>query len=138
MEKNLKEKSFKLVYWVTLLLLTWDTLDTIYRFFFVGYLGGGSAFPGVDSIIKPTSLDLIVFVFAQTFIIYGIYLLYNLKKTGGYWFLGSQFVYLIYTSFFGPIAAIGFLNILTPIMLFFSLYFLLTIFVPWYYSEKFN
>ena len=41
MEKGVKEKSFKFVYWAMLLLLFGDTLDTLYRFVFVGYLGGG-------------------------------------------------------------------------------------------------
>ena len=138
MEKNLKEKFFKIVYWAVLLLLVGDTVDTIYRFCFVGYLGSGSTFPGIDSVIKPTTLDLVVFILAQFFIIYGIYLLYNLKKIGGYWFLASQLLFLIYASFFGPIAVIGVVNILLPVMLFFLLYFVLVIVFPWYYSEKFN
>ena len=137
-EKNTKERSFKFVYWLVLLLLVLDTLDTFYRFVFVGYLGEGSTFPGLDYTIKPTSIDLVVFLLAQVFIIYGIYLLYFLKKIGGYWFLGSQLFFLIYASFFGPVAEIGFLNILLPIALFFCLYVILAIIVPWFYSEKFN
>ena len=121
-----------------MLLLFGDTLDTVYRFVFVGYLGEGSTFPGVDSVIKPTSVDLVFFLLSRVFIIYGIYLLYNLKKIGGYWFLGSQLFFLIYSSLFGPVAEIGFLNIFLPIALFFCLYFVLTIAVPWFYSEKFN
>tara|TARA_B100001250_G_scaffold355135_1_gene329439 strand:- start:433 stop:849 length:417 start_codon:yes stop_codon:yes gene_type:complete len=138
MENGLKEKSFSFVYWVMLLLLVGDTLDTLYRFVFIGYLGGGSTFPGLDYAIKPTSVDLVVFLMAQVFIIYGIYLLYNLRKIGGYWFIGSQLFFLIYASFFGPIAEIGFSNILLPIVLFFCLYVMLVIIVPWFYSDKFN
>ena len=111
MEKGFKEKSFRFVYWVVLLLLVGDTLDTLYRFVFVGYLGEGSTFPGLDYAIKPTSLDLVVFLLAQVFIIYGIYLISCLRKVGGYWFLGSQLFFLIYASFFGPVAEIGFSNI---------------------------
>ena len=138
MEKTIKERMFRYVYWVVLLLLVGDTLDTFYRFVFIGYLGEGSTFPGVDSVIKPTSLDLVVFLLSQFFIIYGIYLLYFLKKIGGYWFLGSQLFFLIYASLFGPIAEIGLSNILLPVVLFFCLYVVLVIIVPWIYSEKFN
>tara|TARA_B100001540_G_C15513407_1_gene509133 strand:- start:38 stop:454 length:417 start_codon:yes stop_codon:yes gene_type:complete len=138
MENGLKEKSFSFIYWVMLLLLVGDTLDTLYRFVFIGYLGEGSTFPGLDYAIKPTSVDLVVFLMAQVFIIYGIYLLYNLRKIGGYWFLGSQLFFLIYASFFGPIAEIGFSNILLPIVLFFCLYVMITIIIPWFYSDKFN
>ena len=138
MEKNIKERSFRFVYWVVILLLAADTLDTIYRFVFVGYLGDGSTFPGVDSVIKPTSLDLVFFFLAQVFIIYGIYLLYNLKKIGGYWFLGSQLLFLIYASLFGPIAEIGLSNILLPVGLFFCFYVVIVIIIPLLYSEKFN
>ena len=138
MEKTIKERMFRYVYWVVLLLLVGDTLDTFYRFVFIGYLGEGSTFPGVDSVIKPTSLDLVVFLLSQFFIIYGIYLLFNLKKAGSYWFLGSQLFFLIYASLFGPIAEIGLSNILLPVVLFFCLYVVLVIIVPWIYSEKFN
>jgi len=138
MERGVKEKSFRFVYWVVFFLLVGDTLETLYRFVFVGYLGEGATIPGLDHVVKPTSIDLFVFLLAQVFIIYGIYLLYNLRKIGGYWFLGSQLFFLIYASFFGPIAEIGFLNILLPVILFFCLYVILTIIVPWFYSEKFS
>lgn len=137
MEIGFKARSFAFVYWVMLLVLVGDTVDTFYRFV-SGYLGGGSSFPGVDVLVQPTTLDLIVFIIVQTGVVYGIYLLYSLKKTGGYWFVGSQLLFLIYASFFGPIAKIGILNILTPILLFFLLYVFLTIFIPWFYSEKFK
>ena len=75
-----------------LLFLTGDTIDTIYRFLFIGYLGEGTTFPGVSSAIKPDTNDLIIFIIVQIGIIYGIYLLYNLKKIGGYWFLGSNLI----------------------------------------------
>ena len=137
-EKNTKERSFRFIYWLVLLLLVLDTLDTFYRFVFVGYLGKGSAFPGIDYLIKPNSLEMVVFLITQFFIVYGIFLLYNLKKIGGYWFLGSQLFYLTYSSFFGSIAKVGFLNIVLPVVVFFILYFVLTIIIPWFYSEKFN
>tara|TARA_B100001250_G_scaffold387830_1_gene385586 strand:+ start:288 stop:704 length:417 start_codon:yes stop_codon:yes gene_type:complete len=138
MEKNIKEKSFGFVYWIMLLLLVINTIDTFFRFFFVGYLGGGSTLLSVDSVVKPTSLDLVVFLLTQVCIVYGIYLLYNLKKMGGYLFLASQLFFLTYTSLFGPVAEIGLSSVLLPVIFFFCLYFILTIIVPWFYSEKFN
>ena len=94
--------------------------------------------PGVDSFIKPTTIDLIVFIIFEIGIIYGIFLLYKLKKLGGYWFLGSNVLFTIYASIFGPIAEIGIYNILLPIVLFFCLYIFLTILIPWFYSDKFE
>ena len=41
----------------------------------------------------------------QIGIIYGIYLLYNLKRVGGYWFIVSQILFLIYASFYGITAS---------------------------------
>ena len=138
MNTKFKIRSFKFVYWVMIIFLLYDTVDTIYRFIFIGYLGEGATFPGVKSAIKPDTIDLIIFIIVQVGVIYGIYLLYKLKKIGGYWFLGSNFIFLIYASVFGPIAEIGLFNILTPIILYFCLYIILSIIVPWFYSEKFN
>ena len=138
MSTNFKTKSFKFVYWIMLILLVVDSLDTIYRFVVTGYLGDGTSFPGMDSVIKPDTIDLVIFAFIQIGIVYGIFLLYRLKKVGGYWFLGSNIVFLIYASIFGPISEIGILNIITPIFLYFCLYIFLAIIIPWFYSNKFK
>ena len=138
MENSLKNRSFKIIYWLMLILLTGDTIDTIYRFIIIGYLGEGTTFPGIDSIIKPNFIDLIVFTIFQILIIYGIFLLYQMKKFGGYLFIGSQLAFLFYASIFGPIAEIGITNILLPITIFFCLYLLLVIIVPWFYSDEFH
>ena len=138
MNTDIKTRSFKFVFWIMLILLSGDTIDTIYRFIIIGYLGEGTTFPGVDSIIKPNTIDLIIFLIVQIGIFYGIYLLYKLKKIGGYWFLGSNFIFLIYASILGPIAEIGILNILMPIILYFCLYIILSICIPLLYSDKFN
>jgi len=138
MNTDIKTRSFKFVFWIMLILLSGDTIDTIYRFIIIGYLGEGTTFPGVDSIIKPNTIDLIIFLIVQIGIFYGIYLLYQLKKIGGYFFLGSNFIFLIYASILGPIAEIGIQNILVPIILYFCLYIILSICIPWFYSDKFN
>ena len=135
---TLKLRLFKFIYWIMLILLAGDSIDTIYRFIFIGFLGGGTSFPGFDEVIKPNTIDLIMFLIVQVGIIYGIYLLYKLKKNGGYWFLGSNTFFLIYASIFGPISVIGINNILLPIILYFCLYVAFAILVPWFYSEKFE
>ena len=137
MDKSFKTRSFKFVYWIMLIFLVGDTLDTFYRTI-SGYLGDGMSFPGFDLVLQPTTLDIIVFLILQCGAIYGIYLLYKLKKVGGYWFLGSNFIFLIYASILGPIAEIGILNILMPIILYFCLYIILSICIPWFYSDKFE
>ena len=135
---SLKLRLFKFIYWIMLILLAGDSIDTIYRFIFIGYLGEGTSFPGFDEVIKPNTIDLIMFLIVQIGIIYGIYLLYKLKKIGGYWFLGSNILFLLYASIFGPISVIGINNILLPIILYFCLYVVLAILIPWFYSEKFE
>ena len=138
MSENLKSKLFKPLYWIMLLFLAGDTIDTIYRFVITGYFGEGTTFPGVTAAILPNTTDLIIFLIFEIGVIYGIYLLYNLRKIGGYWFLGSNILFLVYASVFGPIAEIGIFNILLPILLFFCVYIIFTIIVPIIYSDKFK
>jgi len=138
METSFKLRAFKFVYWIMLIFLIGDTLDTIYRSVVKGYLGEGTTFPGSDVLIKPTTTDMLVFLIIMFGVIYGIYLLYNLKKVGGYWVVGSNILFVIYASIFGPIAEVGFSSVLPIIAIYFTIYIILTIGVPWYYSEKFE
>ena len=137
MNKSLKSRSFNFVYWIMLILLVGDTLDTIYRTI-TGYLGDGASFPGVDTLIKPGGTDLIVFFIVQLGVIYGIYLLYNLKKIGGYWLMGSNIIFLLYATTIGPIAEVGFFTIAPVIILYFGIYIILSIGIPRFYSDKFE
>ena len=138
MQTSFKARSFKFVYWIMLIFLVGDTLDTIYSTVVEGYLGEGSAFPGSDVLFQTTTTDMIVFFVILIGLIYGIYLLYNLKKVGGYWVVGSNILFVIYASIFGPIAEVGFSSVLPIIGIYFTIYIILTIGVPWYYSEKFE
>ena len=138
MKTGFKERSFKFFYWIMIILLVGDTLDTIYSTVVEGYLGEGSAFPGSDVLFQTTTTDMIVFLVILIGLIYGIYLLYNLKKVGGYWVVGSNILFVIYASIFGPIAEVGFSSVLPIIAIYFTIYIILTIGVPWYYSEKFE
>ena len=138
METDFKARSFKFVYWIMLILLVGDTLDTIYSTVVEGYLGEGSAFPGSDVLFQANTTDIVVFLIILIGVIYGIYLLYNLKKVGGYWVVGSNILFVIYASIFGPIAEVGFSSVLPIIAIYFTIYIILTIGVPWYYSEKFE
>ena len=137
MEIGFKERSFKFVYWIMLIFLAGDTIDSIYRTV-TGFLGEGTTFPGSDIVVNPTASDMVVFLIIMIGVIYGIYLLYNLKKAGGYWVVGSNIVFIIYASIFGPIAEVGFSTVLPIMALYFSIYVVLVIGVPWYYSDKFE
>jgi hypothetical protein len=101
-------------------------------------LGEGTTFPGSDVLIQPTTTDMVVFLIIIIGVIYGIYLLYNLKKAGGYWVVGSNIVFIIYASIFGPIAEVGFSSVLPIIALYFAIYIILALCVPWFYSDKFE
>ena len=120
-----------------LIFLAGDTLDTIYRTL-TGYLGEGTSFPGVETLIMPTSTDLIVFFILQLGVIYGIYLLYNLKKIGGYWLMGSNIIFILYASTLGPIAQVGFSTMAPMILIYFCIYLILSIGIPRFYSDKFE
>ena len=137
MDTGFKSRSFKFVYWIMLIFLVGDTLDTIYRTI-TGYLGEGTTFPGSDVVVQPTTSDMFVFIIVMVGVIYGIYLLYNLKKAGGYWVVGSIIIFMIYATILGPISEVGFFSVLPIIALYFTIYIILTIFVPWFYSEKFD
>jgi hypothetical protein len=137
METGFKARSFKFVYWIMLIFLAGDTIDTVYRTV-TGFLGEGTTFPGSDIVVNPTASDMVVFLIIMIGVIYGIYLLYNLKKAGGYWVVGSNIVFIIYASIFGPIAEVGFSTVLPIMALYFSIYVVLVIGVPWYYSDKFE
>ena len=137
METGFKARSFKFVYWIMLIFLAGDTIDTVYRTV-TGFLGEGTTFPGSDIVVNPTASDMVVFLIIMIGVIYGIYLLYNLKKIGGYWVVGSNIVFIIYASIFGPIAEVGFSTVLPIMALYFSIYVVLVIGVPWYYSDKFE
>ena len=91
MQTNLKSQSFTFIFWIMLILLTGDTIDTIYRFILIGYLGEGTTFPGVEYPIKPDTIDLLVFIIVQIGIFYGIYLLYKLKKIRWLYFYYIKF-----------------------------------------------
>ena len=138
METNFKSRSFKFVYWIMLIFLVGDTLDTIYRSVVTGYLRESTTFPGSDVLVQLTTTDMFVFLIIMIGVIYGIYLLYNLKKAGGYWVVGSNIVFIIYASIFGPIAEVGFSSVLPIIALYFAIYIILAICVPWFYSDKFE
>ena len=138
MQTGFKARSFKFVYWIMIIFLVGDTLDTIYSTVVEGYLGEGSAFPGSDVLFQANTTDIVVFLIILIGVIYGIYLLYNLKKVGGYWVVGSNILFVIYASIFGPIAEVGFSSVLPIIGIYFTIYIILTIGVPWYYSEKFE
>jgi len=137
METGFKERSFKFIYWIMLIFLAGDTIDTVYRTV-TGFFGEGTTFPGSDIVVNPTTSDMVVFLIIMIGVVYGIYLLYNLKKIGGYWVVGSNIVFIIYASIFGPIAEVGFSTVLPIMALYFSIYVVLVIGVPWYYSDKFE
>ena len=137
MKNNFKLSSFKFAYWIMLILLVGDTLDTFYRTL-NGYFGEGTSFPGVDLVIQPTTLDILTFLVFQCGAIFGLYLLYNLKKRGGYWFIISNLLFLIYAKTIGPIAEVSISIVLPMLILYFGIYVILAIFIPWFYSNKFE
>ena len=137
MDTSFKSRSFKFAYWIMLIFLVGDTLDTFYRTL-TGYFGEGTSFPGVDLVIQPTTPDIFVFIILQCGAIYGLYLLYNLKKSGGYWFIASNLLFLIYAKTIGPIDEVSISIVLPMLILYFGIYVILAICIPLFYSNKFD
>ena len=138
MGSSFKYKSFKFVFWIIFIFLVADTLDTSYRFVVIGYFGDGASFPGAASPIKPDKIDLVVFLIVQIGIVSGIYFLYKLKRVGGYIFIVSNLFFLVYASFFGPIAEIGISNIFVPVFVYFSLYVFFALVLSCFYYVRFK
>ena len=130
--------SFRFVFWIMFVFLVGNTLDTAYNFVVIGYFGDGASFPGASSPIKPDTVDFVVFLIVQIGIVSGIYFLYKLKKVGGYIFIVSNLFFLVYASFFGPIAEIGISNIFVPVFVYFSLYVFFALVLPCFYYERFE
>ena len=61
MSESLKSKSFKFVYWIMLIALVADSIDTFYRTV-SGFFGNGTTVPGFDLVFKPTTIDMIIFL----------------------------------------------------------------------------
>lgn len=137
MKKNFKSRSFIFAFWIMIFFLIVDTIDTIYRTV-NGYINDGISFPGVDLIVKPSNIDLFVFIILQITAIYGIFLLYKLKKIGGYWFIFSNLLFLIYAKIYGPISEVSITIILPMLILYFGIYIILAIFIPLFYKENFE
>ena len=137
MEKNFKSRTFIFAFWIMIFFLIGDTIDTIYRTV-NGFINDGISFPGVDLIVKPTNIDLFVFVLLQITAIYGIYLLYKLKKIGGYWFIFSNLLFLIYAKIYGPISEVSITIIFPMLILYFGIYIILAIALPLFYKDNFE
>ena len=134
----MKEKLFKPIYWIMLILLSIDFIDTNIRIIGGHLSGKGIEFPGFDINIQLSTVDFLVFIIVQLILAYCIYQLFSLKKIGGYIFMLTNIFFLIYGFVFGPFSSIPTGEILPLTLGFFAIYFILVIAIPYYYSEKFE
>ena len=102
----MKEKLFKPVYWIMLILLSIDFIDTNIRTISGHLSGKGINFPGFVVNIQLSSIDFAIFIITQLVLAYCIYKLFDLKKIGGYIFMLTNIIFLIYGFIFGPFSAI--------------------------------
>ena len=137
MDTSFKSRSFKFVYWIMLIVAVLDTLDTFNRFI-VGYFTSGvMSVPGVGNVELTTTTFLISIIMLLA-IIYGIYLLYKLKKAGGYWILGASLLGQIVWVTIGPFAGHLSSAVLQFITVYFAIMIIVVIGIPWFYSDKFE
>ena len=134
----MKEKLFKPVYWIMLILLSIDFIDTNIRTISCHLSGEGINFPGFVVNIQLSSIDFAIFIITQLVLAYCIYKLFDLKKIGGYIFMLTNIIFLIYGFIFGPFSAIPASQFLPLIILYFSIYIVFVIGIPYYYSDKFK
>ena len=92
----MKEKLFKPVYWIMLILLSIDFIDTNIRIIGGHLSGSGIEFPGFEFNIQLSSVDFIIFIIAQLILAYCIYQLFKLKRAGGYIFMITNVVFLFF------------------------------------------
>lgn len=134
----MKKKLFKPIYWIMLILLSIDFIDTNIRIISGHLSGQGINFPGFLVNIQLSSIDFTIFIIAQLVLAYCIYQLFNLKKIGGYIFMLTNIIFLIYGFVFGPFSTIPANQFLPLIILYFSIYIVFVIGIPYYYSDKFK
>ena len=134
----MKEKLFKPIYWIMLILLSIDLIDTNIRTISGHLSGEGINFPGFAVNIQLSSIDFAIFIITQLVLAYCIYKLFDLKKIGGYIFMLTNIIFLIYGFIFGPFSTIPASQFLPLIILYFSIYIVFVIGIPYYYSNKFK
>jgi len=121
-----------------LILLSIDFIDTNIRIIGGHLSGSGIEFPGFEFNIQLSSVDFIIFIIAQLILAFCIYQLFKLKRKGGYIFMITNVIFLIYGFAFGPFSTLPIGEILPLTLGFFAVYFVLVIGIPYYYSEKYE
>ena len=134
----MKDTLFNPVYWIMLILLSIDFIATHIRTISCHLSGDGITFPGVVVNIQLSSIDFSIFIITQLVLAYCIYKLFDLKKIGGYIFMLTNIIFLIYGFIFGPFSTIPASQFLPLIILYFSIYIVFVIGIPYYYSDKFK
>ena len=100
--------------------------------------GSGIEFPGFEFNIQLSSVDFIIFIIAQLILAYCICQLFKLKRSGGYIFMITNVAFLIYGFALCPFTSVPMGEILPLTLVFFAVYFVLVIGIPYYYSDKYE
>ena len=134
----MKERLFKPLHWIMLILISLDFIDTSYRITY-GYFSGQGVQPPVgDFNVQVSTLDFFVSVFFQLAIAYTIYMLYTMKRSGGYYLVGLNILFVIYGFVIGPFSTVPAGEVLPLIAGFMFFYIILVIGIPYLYSDKYE
>ena len=134
----MKDKLFKPLHWLMLILISLDFIDTTYRITY-GYFSGQGVQPPIgDFNVQVSTIDLIISFIFQVAIGYAIYMLFNLKRVGGYYLVGLNILFAIYGFVLGPFSALPIGEILPLIAGFMVFYIILVIGIPYLYSDKYE
>jgi hypothetical protein len=121
-----------------LILISLDFIDTTYRITY-GYFSGQGVQPPVgDFNVQLSTLDFIVSIVFQLAIAYTIYMLYNMKRSGGYYLVGLNILFVIYGFILGPFSTVPAGEVIPLIAGFMVLYIILVIGIPYLYSDKYE
>ena len=134
----MKERLFKPLHWIMLILISIDFLDTCYRISY-GYFSGQGIQPPVGGFnVQISMIDFIVAVIIQLGTAYAIYMLYNMQKKGGYYFIGLNIIFILYGFIIGPFASVPAGETIPLIIGYFAIYIILVIGIPYFYSDKYE
>ena len=94
--------------------------------------------PVGDFNVQLSTLDFIVGIVFQLAIAYTIYMLYSMKRSGGYYLVGLNILFVIYGFVIGPFSTVPTGEVLPLIAGFMVFYIILVIGIPYLYSDKYE
>ncbi len=134
----MKERLFKPLHWIMLIIISLHFIDQTYRITY-GYFSSQGVQPPVgDFNVQLSTLDFIVGIVFQLAIAYTIYMLYSMKRSGGYYLVGLNILLVIYGFVIGSFSTLPAGELLPLILSSMVFLIILVIGIPYLYSDKYE